>query len=128
MNPRLILLVLIKFMATSSIKHTKRKARLKTELEKFPTDIAVELKEFAKKHSLHCAKTGKGIEAYADKSEADRHLTSFKMKCTGVLSEITCQEIEKMLQNAGWHAVNIMKSKTKINDSIIHVFKVNALC
>ena len=95
-------------MAASSMK-TK-----KAMLEKFPTDIAVELKEFAKKHSLHCAKKcqGKGIKAYTDKSKADQHLTSFKMKCTGVLSEITCQEIEKMLQNAGWHAANTMKSKT----------------
>ena len=95
-------------MAASSIDiHVVR-------LEKFPTDIAVELKEFAKKHSLHCAKVrrGKRREADADKSEAHQHIISFKMKCTGVLSEISCQEIEKMLQNAGWHAANNMKGKT----------------
>ena len=83
-------------------------------LEMLPTDVAVELKMFAEKHSLHCAKMrqGKRIEANADLSEARRYITSFKEKCKSWLSDKSCLEIEKMLEYAGWHAANIKKSKS----------------
>ena len=83
-------------------------------LEIFPTDVAVELKMYAEKHSLHCAKIrrGKRLEADADLGEATKHLASFKEKCKGWLSDKSCLEIEKMLKCASWHAVNIKKSES----------------
>ena len=83
-------------------------------LETFPTDVAVELKMYAEKHSLRCAKIrrGKRLEADADMSEATKHLASFKEKCKGWLSDKSCLEIEKMLKCASWHAANTKKSKS----------------
>ena len=83
------------------------------ELEIFPTNVAVELKMYAEKHSLHCAKIRRGqrIEADADLCEAGEHLASFKEKCKGWLSDKSCLEIEKMLQYAGWHTANTKKSE-----------------
>ena len=83
-------------------------------LEIFPTDVAVELKMYAEKHSLRCAKIrrGKRIEADADMSEAGKHFASFKEKCKGRLSDKSCLEIETMLGYAGWHAANTKKSET----------------
>ena len=83
------------------------------ELEKFPTNVAVELKMYAEKHSLHCAKIRRGQreKADADMSEARGHLASFKEKCNGWLSDESCLEIELMLGYAGWHAANTRRSE-----------------
>lgn len=83
-------------------------------LEIFPTNVAVELKMYAEKHSLHCAKIrrGKRKEADADMREAGNHLASFKEKCKGWLSDKSCLEIENMLGYASWHAANTKKSET----------------
>ena len=83
-------------------------------LEIFPTNVAVELKMYAEKHSLHCAtiRQGQRIKADADLSEAGKHLASFKEKCKDWLSDKSCVEIEKMLGYAGWHAANTKKSET----------------
>ena len=83
-------------------------------LEIFPTNVAVELKMYAEKHSLRCAKIrrGKRKEADADMSEATKHLASFKEKCKGWLSDKSCLEIEKMLKCASWHAVSTKKSES----------------
>ncbi len=84
-------------------------------LEIFPTDAAVELKLFAEKHSLGCAKLRsiryKRKVADNDKSVAEKHLASFKEKCKGLLSERSCQDIELMLGYASRHAANTRKSE-----------------
>ena len=83
-------------------------------LEIFPTNVAVELKMYAEKHSLHCAKIRRGKRREADSglSEATKHLASFKDKCKGWLSDKSCLEMEKIFGCASWHAVNIKKSKS----------------
>ena len=83
-------------------------------LEIFPTNVAVELKMYAEKHSLRCAKIrrGKRIEADADMSEATKHLASFKEQCKGWLSDKSCLEIETMLGYASWHAANTKKTES----------------
>ena len=52
------------------------------------------------------------MEADADKSEAGKHLASFKEKCKGWLSDKSYLEIENMLGYAGWHAANTKKSES----------------
>ena len=84
-------------------------------LEIFPTNVAVDLKMFAEKITLHYAKVCRGkhiTEAEADRIEARRHRASFKEKCKGWLSEETWLKIEKMFVYAGCHAANIRKSET----------------
>ena len=84
-------------------------------LEKFPTDAAEELKQYAEKQSWFCAKLRcrrfKRSEADNDKSEADQHLKSFKEKCEGLLSDKSCQDIASMLEYASWHAANTRKAE-----------------
>ena len=84
-------------------------------LEHFPTDVAVELKLYAEKHSWHCAKLrcrrGKRSEADNDKNKAEKHLASFKEKCEGLLSDKSCQDVASMLAYASWHAANTRKSE-----------------
>ena len=79
-------------------------------LEVLPTDAALELKYYAEKHSLRCAKIRsrrhKRNEADADFSQAEKHLASFKEKCEGLLSDKSCHAIEMMLEYAGRHASN----------------------
>ncbi|XP_078380466.1 uncharacterized protein LOC144663408 [Oculina patagonica] len=79
-------------------------------LEIFPTDVAKELKLYAEKESWGCAKLRsrryKRKDADNDKSEAERHLASFKEKCEGLLSDKSFQAIESMLVYASWHAAN----------------------
>jgi len=90
--------------------------RVNVALEIFPTDVADELKMYAEKHSLHCAKIRRRkqiTEADADLSEARSHIASFKEKCKGWLSDKSCLQIEKMLEYAGWHAANTKKSETR---------------
>jgi len=84
-------------------------------LEIFPTDVAVELKMYAEKHSLYCAKMRQWKQikdADADGSEARSRIASFNEKCKDWLSDKSCLEIEKMLEYAGWHAANTKKSET----------------
>ena len=90
--------------------------RVNVALEIFPTDVADELKMYAEKHSLHCAKIRRRkqiTEADADLSEARSHIASFKEKCKGWLSDKSSLQIEKMLEYAGWHAANTKKSETR---------------
>ena len=95
----------ILMMSTSSVN---------VELEIFPTNVAIQLKMYAEKQSLHCAKIRRGQrkEADTDMSEAGKHLASFKEQCKGWLSDKSCLEIETMLGYAGWHAANTKKSET----------------
>ncbi|XP_020619946.1 uncharacterized protein LOC110057699 [Orbicella faveolata] len=84
-------------------------------LKIIPTNVAVELKMYAEKHSLHCAKIRRGkqiTEADADLSEARTRIAFFKEKCKGWLSDKSCLQIEKMLEYAGWHAADTKKSDT----------------
>ena len=84
-------------------------------LEIFPTELAVELKLYAEKHSWYCAKLryrrSKREEADSDKSEAKKHLASFKKKCEGLLSDKCCQDIKSMLEFSSFHAANKSKSE-----------------
>ena len=84
-------------------------------LEKFPKGVADDLKMYAEKHSLHCAKMRRGkkmTEAFEELSGAWTHIDSFSKKCKGWLSDESCLEIEKMLEYAGWHAANTKKSES----------------
>ena len=84
-------------------------------LERFPKGVADELKNYAEKHSLHCAKMRRGKEmkkAFEELSGAWTHIASFSEKCKGWLSDESSLEIEKMLEYAGWHAANTKKSKS----------------
>ena len=82
-------------------------------LEIFPPDAADELKAYAERQSLHCAKMrlGNRAEADADKTKAKDHYDAFQEKCKGLLSDKSCQHIRSMLGNAAWHAANTKKSK-----------------
>ena len=84
-------------------------------LEKFPREIAEELKSYAEKYSFGKAKLrcrcSKREEADNDKSEAGKHFASFKEKCEGLLSDNCCQDIKSMLENSSWYAANKRKSK-----------------
>ncbi|XP_078370267.1 uncharacterized protein LOC144654019 [Oculina patagonica] len=90
-------------------------ATVNMALEIFPTDVAEELKLFAEKHSWGCAKLRsrqyKRKDADKEKSEAERHLASFKEKCEGLLSDTSFQAIESMLGYSSWHAANTRKSE-----------------
>ena len=84
-------------------------------LERFPTEVADELRKYAEKHSLYCARMRRGKkmrEADADLREARSAIGSFNENCKGWLSDKSCLEIEKMLEFAGWHAANKKKSKS----------------
>ncbi len=73
----------------------------------FPTDAAEELKLFAEKNSLWCAKLRcrrcKREDADNDKSEAEKHFGSFTEKCEGLLSDKSCQDIESIIEYSGKH-------------------------
>ena len=77
-------------------------------LNVFPSDVAEELKSYAEKASSHYAKLcfGKKGEAEAAKIEADQHYDHFKKKSEELLSDISRENIKRMLWRAACYAAN----------------------
>lgn len=80
-------------------------------LNLFPSDVADELKTYAEKASLHCAKVRFGSKGEADAAriEAEQHFEYFKEKSESLLSEKSCNDIKWMLWYAAWYTANTRK-------------------
>ena len=99
-------------MSTLSVNNNESEA-----LKILPTEAANELRDYAEKRGLRCARTllNKRFKRKTDEidtmGESGQHFNSFKEKCKGFLSEETCQSIKSMLKCAGRHTASISKSK-----------------